>query len=228
MKNIFKFGFGVLGLSVLFYILAQTYFNFEAKKLLSKDGNDLNSPVYTVSLSSLKLDGVAAEGKMFEYKGIGFITPEYLNMTSSGSTNEKNLKLSDESAGKLLVATYHENLEGFEDDFQKRKEIFSVSSDDLSFFDSKSELVKKYEKLALKSIYLAVGGEKYLSYFEEGSIKGFQYCKPGLCDNVLVELFYPEPGNGTFILIFKNFNQTEINSVLKSSKFNLNEETKVY
>lgn len=111
--------------------------------------------------------------------------------------------------------------EKIDTEYELLKFVYNQNPNNINYFSSNKTLKIQYELLALKIASLLTGGDKYLANFEDNSIKCFQACKPELdgCKNTLVQLFTNDE-NTSIILIFKGFNQEEINYVLKSTSAN--------
>lgn len=111
--------------------------------------------------------------------------------------------------------------EKIDTEYELLKFAYSQNPNNINYLSSNKTLKIQYELLALKIAFLLTGGGKYLAYFEDNSIKGFQACKPGLdeCESTFVQLFTNDKDT-SIILIFKGLNQEEINYILKSTSAN--------
>lgn len=200
------------------------------------DDSDLTQPWYTVipqkiSISNASKNYVPNSTKAFTYKNISFRIPDINFEEAKIENTDESFSIFSGDVGKFMVLpNVSHNLQdildqdnilkpileenNITDQFSFKKFVYSKIPNDISFFDSNNEIIATYSFLKLKSAFLVTGGEKYLGYFEDDDLRGFQYCKPELCDVVLSEIFLPS--NDSLLLRFSFFNQNEIDYVLSS------------
>lgn len=159
------------------------------------------------------------EGKGISYQ-VTFNTGQKILFFKRETTllNNKNKGYFIADAKKVYLSkNVLEKLSVFKNEYELSKFLFNQDPKNIHFYDSNKNLDLKYELLGLKSSALAIGSENSLSFFETETIKGFQFCKPELTDCTTTQIqFYLPDYDGNFFILFKNFNQEEIDYIIRS------------